>query len=100
MTVGAVAGVWSVSTGGGACKVATPQTKYGQGFRAGDAEMPGDMANVKSWNVAGKQLVFYDENGGKIATLYQSSPGKFDGQTKRSHSVSRQSHSIINRISA
>lgn len=57
VTVGAVAGVWNVSTGGASCKVATPQTKYGQGFRAGPLRCPGDMANVKSWNVAGKQLV-------------------------------------------
>ena len=63
VTVGSVAGVWSVSTGGGACK-------------------------VKSWNVAGKQLVFYDESGGKVATLYQSSPGKFDGQTTGGSAVS------------
>lgn len=88
VTVGSVAGVWSVSTGGGACKVATPQTKYGQGFRAGPLKCPGDMANVKSWNVAGKQLVFYDESGGKIATLYQSAPGKFDGQTTGGSAVS------------
>lgn len=88
VTVGSVAGVWSVSTGGGSCKVATPQTKYGQGFRAGPLKCPGDMANVKSWNVAGKQLVFYDEAGGKVATLYQSSPGKFDGQTTGGSAVS------------
>lgn len=81
VTIGGVAGVWSVSTGGQSCKVATPQTKYGQGFRAGPLKCPGDMGNVKSWNVAGKQLVFYDENGGKLATLYQTAPGKFDGQT-------------------
>ena len=88
VTVGSVAGVWSVSTGGGGCKVATPHTKYGQGFRAGPLKCPGDMANVKSWNVAGKQLVFYDESGGKVATLYQSSPGKFDGQTTGGSAVS------------
>ncbi len=81
VTIGSVAGVWSVNTAGQSCKVATPQTKYGQGFRAGPLKCPGDMGNVKSWNVAGKQLVFYDETGGKLATLYQSSPGKFDGQT-------------------
>jgi hypothetical protein len=88
VTIGGVAGVWSVSTGGQSCKVATPQTKYGQGFRAGPLKCPGDMGNVKSWNVAGKQLVFYDEAGGKLATLYQTSPGKFDGQTTGGSAVS------------
>ncbi len=88
VTVGSVAGVWSVSTGGQTCKVATPQTKYGQGFRAGPLKCPGDMGNVKSWNVAGKQLVFYDETGGTLARLYQSAPGKFDGQTSGGAAVS------------
>lgn len=88
VTISGVAGVWSVSTAGQSCKVATPQTKYGQGFRAGPLKCPGDMGNVKSWNVAGKQLVFYDETGGKLATLYQSSPGRFDGQTTGGAAVS------------
>jgi hypothetical protein len=38
------------------------------------------MANVKSWNVAGKQLVMYDESGATIARLY-STGGGFSGQT-------------------
>jgi hypothetical protein len=88
VTVGSVAGVWSVSSGGQSCKVATPQTKYGQGFRAGPLKCPGEMGNVKSWNVAGKQLVFYDENGGTLARLYQSPSGGFDGQTSGGTSVS------------
>lgn len=87
VTVGSVAGVWNVNTGGASCKVATPQTKYGQGFRAGPLKCPGDMANVKSWNVAGKQLVLYDEGGQTIARLYQSAPGKFDGQTSSGQPV-------------
>ena len=88
VTVGAVAGVWSVNTSGQSCKIATPQTKYGQGFRAGPLKCPGDMANVNSWNVAGKQLVLYDANGQTVARLYQSAPGKFDGQTSGGQPVS------------
>ena len=81
VTVSSVAGVWSVSLAGQSCKVATPQTKYGQGFRAGPLKCPGEMANVKSWNVAGKQLSLYDENGATIARLFTTTPGRFDGQT-------------------
>ena len=88
VTVGSVAGVWNVNISGQGCKVATPQTKYGQGFRAGPLKCPGDMANVKSWNVAGKQLVLYDEAGQTLARLYQSAPGKFDGQTSGGQPVS------------
>ncbi|TIW71441.1 MAG: hypothetical protein E5V58_19220, partial [Mesorhizobium sp.] len=36
---------------------------------------------IKSWNVAGKQLTLYDENGGTLAKLYSSGGEKFDGQT-------------------
>ncbi len=81
VTVSSVAGVWNVSLGGQSCKVATPQTKYGQGFRAGPLKCPGEMANVKSWNVAGKQLSLYDESGATIARLFTTTPGRFDGQT-------------------
>jgi hypothetical protein len=80
VTVGAVAGVWTVSLAGQSCKVATPQTKFGQGFRAGPLKCPAEMANVKSWNVAGKQLVMYDESGATIARLYSTGNG-FSGQT-------------------
>jgi hypothetical protein len=80
VTVGSVAGVWNVSLSGQNCKVATPQTKFGQGFRAGPLKCPAEMANVKSWNVAGKQLVMYDEGGATIARLYSTGSG-FSGQT-------------------
>jgi Protease inhibitor Inh len=80
ITIGAVAGVWNVSLSGQSCKVATPQTKFGQGFRAGPLKCPAEMANVKSWNVAGKQLVMYDEAGATIARLYSTGTG-FSGQT-------------------
>lgn len=80
LTVGAVAGVWNVNVAGQSCKVATPQTKFGQGFRAGPLKCPGEVANVKSWNVAGKQLTLYDESGSTVARLYGAGGG-YSGQT-------------------
>ena len=82
VTVGNVAGVWSASVSGQSCKVATPQTKFGQGFRAGPLRCPAPIDGVKSWNVAGKQLSLYDESGAVLARLYSSGPEKFDGQTE------------------
>ena len=41
---------------GQSCKVATPQTKFGAGYRAGPLRCPAPIDGVKSWNVAGKQL--------------------------------------------
>jgi hypothetical protein len=82
LTAGSVAGVWNASVAGQNCRVATPQTKFGQGFRAGPLRCPAPIDGVKSWNVAGKQLTLYDENGGTLARLYASGAGKFDGQTE------------------
>lgn len=82
LTIGNVAGVWNASVSGQNCKVATPQTKFGQGFRAGPLRCPAPIDGVKSWNVAGKQLSLYDEGGSVLARLYSSGPEKFDGQTE------------------
>jgi hypothetical protein len=82
LTPGTVGGVWTVSVSGQSCKIATSQTKYGAGFRAGPLRCPAPVDGVKSWNVAGKQLSLYDENGSVMARLYSSGPEKFDGQTQ------------------
>ncbi len=82
LTPSTVGGVWTVAVSGQSCKIATSQTKYGQGFRAGPLRCPAPVDGVKSWNVAGKQLSLYDENGGVMARLYSSGPEKFDGQTE------------------
>lgn len=88
LTPGSVAGVWNASLGGQSCKVATPQTKYGQGFRAGPLRCPGELANLASWAVNGKQLVLYDGSGGTVASLYSSGQGRFDGQTTGGQALS------------
>lgn len=88
LTPGSVAGVWNASMGGQSCKVATPQTKYGQGYRAGPLRCPGELANLASWSVNGKQLVLYDASGGTVASLYSSGQGRFDGQTTGGQSLS------------
>lgn len=81
VTPASVAGVWSASIGGGSCKIATPQTKFGAGYRAGPLKCPEPIAGVKSWSASGKQLVLYDGNGAPVARLYASGTGRFDGQT-------------------
>lgn len=81
LTPGSVAGVWNANLAGQSCKIATPQTKYGQGFRAGPLRCPGELSSLASWAVNGKQLSLYDGNGGTVATLYSSGQSRFDGQT-------------------
>ncbi len=88
LTASIVAGVWSASLSGQSCKLATPQTKFGQGFRAGPLRCPAPIDSVKSWNVAGKQLTLYDESGAPLALLYSSGDGRFDGQTSNGLPIS------------
>lgn len=88
ISAGSVAGVWSVDVAGQSCRVATPQTKFGSGYRAGPLRCPAPMDGVKSWNVEGKQLAFYDESGGVLARLYSSGEGRFDGQTASGQPIS------------
>lgn len=88
LTPGTVAGVWTASLGGQSCKIATPQTKYGQGYRAGPLRCPGELANLASWSVSGKQLTLYDGSGGTVATLYSSGAGHFNGQTSGGQALS------------
>ena len=88
LTAANVAGVWNASVSGQSCKVATPQTKFGAGFRAGPLHCPAPIDGIKSWNVSGKQLTLYDANGGTLARLYSSSGSKFDGQTSNGQPIS------------
>jgi hypothetical protein len=80
--------VWNATIAGQTCRIATPQTRFGQGFRAGPLRCPAPLAGVKSWTVAGKQLALYDEGGNVLARLYSSGGSRFDGQTTSGQPVS------------
>lgn len=88
ITTGSVAGVWNANVGGQSCRIATPQTRFGQGFRAGPLRCPAPLDGVKSWNVSGSQLALYDDNGDVLARLYSSGGERFDGQTSSGQAVS------------
>lgn len=88
LTAGRIAGVWDVSVSGQGCRIATPQTRFGQGFRAGPLRCPAPLDSVRSWNVDGSQLALYDQSGSVLARLYHSGGERFDGQTTNGQSVS------------
>lgn len=81
LTPAGIAGVWRASIGGMTCQIATPQTKFGQGYRAGPLHCPVAFSRVSSWAVRGSHLMFYDNTGGNVATLYSSDGARFEGQT-------------------
>ncbi|KEC56052.1 AprI/Inh family metalloprotease inhibitor [Bartonella koehlerae] len=76
-----IAGVWNLSMDGKVCRIATPQTKFGQGYRAGPLHCPGIVSQVKSWTVKGKKLYFYNNSGRIVVTLYSSNIDHFEGYT-------------------
>lgn len=82
-----IAGVWNLSMGGRVCRIATPQTKFGQGYRAGPLHCPGIASQVRSWAVKGKRLYFYNSSGRVIITLYSSNAHRFEGRTLDDHPV-------------
>ncbi len=88
ITTGSVAGVWNASVAGQSCRIATPQTRFGEGYRAGPLRCPAPLDGVKSWNVSGSQLALYDETGNVLARLYSSGAERFDGQTTSGQQVS------------
>lgn len=85
---GAVAGVWNVSVAGQSCRVATPRTKFGQGYRAAPLRCPAPLDGVKSWAVQGNQVVLYNDGGSQVASLSATGPEKFDGSTSSGSPVS------------
>ncbi|WP_026088176.1 AprI/Inh family metalloprotease inhibitor [Bartonella rattaustraliani] len=76
-----IAGVWNLSIGGKSCRIATPQTKFGQGYRAGPLHCPGIISQVNSWAIRGKRLYFYNNSGRVIVAFYSSSVDRFEGRT-------------------
>ncbi|WP_142416614.1 AprI/Inh family metalloprotease inhibitor [Bartonella massiliensis] len=82
-----IAGVWNLSIGGKVCRIATPQTKFGQGYRAGPLHCPGIASQVRSWAVKGKRLYFYNNSGRVIIALYSSNVDRFEGRTLDDYSV-------------
>ncbi len=82
-----IAGVWNLSMGGKVCRIATPQTKFGQGYRARPLHCPGIVSQVSSWAVKEKRLYFYNNSGRVIVTLYSSNVDRFEGRTLDDHPV-------------
>lgn len=82
-----IAGVWNLSMGGKSCRIATPQTKFGQGYRAAPLHCPGIVSQVNSWAIRGKKLYFYSNLGRVIVALHSTNVNRFEGKTLDGYSV-------------
>ncbi|WP_455474134.1 AprI/Inh family metalloprotease inhibitor [Bartonella sp. B30(2025)] len=76
-----IAGVWNLSMDGTNCRIATPQTKFGQGYRAAPLRCSGSISRINSWGIKGKKLYFYDKSGRMVIVLYSSNLDRFEGYT-------------------
>lgn len=74
-------GSWNVNSGGSNCQMFLTLTKYGNSSRGGTRGCSNELANMRAWDVAGNQVVIYDDGGNTIARLYSSGNERLDGQT-------------------
>ncbi|WEX09892.1 protease inhibitor Inh/omp19 family protein [Chelativorans sp. AA-79] len=81
-------GSWSVNTGGSTCQMFLTLTKYGNSSRGGTRGCSNELANMRAWDVAGNQVVVYDEGGNTIARLNSTGAGSYSGQTTGGSSIS------------
>ncbi|MEZ5812404.1 MAG: protease inhibitor Inh/omp19 family protein [Rhizobiaceae bacterium] len=88
ITKNGVVGSWKTAAGGVNCQMFLTLTKYGDNSRGGTRGCAGELQGMRGWNVAGKQLVLFDENGARIAILYSTGSERFDGQTTGGQAVS------------
>jgi len=77
-----IAGVWKAAVDGMPCQIATPMTKFGQGYRAGPMRCPAALANVNAWNIQGRELILYHRDGAAQATLYSTNGTSFIGRSQ------------------
>ena len=81
-------GSWNVNSGGSSCQMFLTLTKYGNSSRGGTRGCSNELANMRAWELAGNQVVVYDEGGNTIARLYSSGAERLDGQTTSGAPVS------------
>ncbi|WP_163265448.1 protease inhibitor Inh/omp19 family protein [Chelativorans alearense] len=81
-------GSWSVNSGGSSCQMFLTLTKYGNASRGGTRGCSGALADMRGWDLAGKQLEIYNDAGDTIARLYSSGGERLDGQTTTGMPVS------------
>lgn len=81
-------GTWSVDSGGSSCQMYLTLTKYGDSSRGGTRRCSNELANMRSWDLSGRQVVIYDDTGNTIARLYPTGDQRLDGQTTNGAPVS------------
>jgi hypothetical protein len=81
-------GGWKVNAGGGNCDMFLTLTNLGAGSRGGTRGCVGDLSNMGSWEVTGKQVLLKDRDGNQLASLFKTADNRFDGKLSSGQPVS------------
>lgn len=88
ITKESMVGNWRVSNGGSSCDMFLTLTNLGSGSRGGTRGCAGELTQMGSWEVAGKQVVLKDRSGNPLARLFKTSDARYDGSTNGGQPVS------------
>ncbi|OLP59605.1 hypothetical protein BJF93_20210 [Xaviernesmea oryzae] len=88
VTKESMVGNWRVTSSGSSCDMFLTLTNLGSGSRGGTRGCAGELTQMGSWEVAGKQVILKSRSGDPIARLYKSADARFDGSTTSGQSVS------------
>ena len=88
VTKESMVGNWRVSAGASSCDMFLTLTNLGSGSRGGTRGCAGELTQMGSWEVAGKQVILKNRSGDPIARLYKSADSRFDGTTNAGQAVS------------
>lgn len=81
-------GSWNVQSQGSSCQMFLTLTKYGDASRGGTRGCSNELADMRSWELAGRQVVVYDDSGNRLAQFSSSGDERFNGQTTNGVPVS------------
>ncbi len=88
VTKESMVGNWKTANNGLTCDLFLTLTKFGNGSRGGTRGCVGELTAMRSWNVAGKQVILFDASGNTLASLYKTAENRFDGSTNSGQPVS------------
>lgn len=76
----AMVGSWRVG-GAASCDMFLTLTNLGSGSRGGTRGCAGELTQIRSWEVSGKQVQFKDSNGNLVGSVYKTAENQFAGTT-------------------
>lgn len=81
VTKEAMVGSWKVSNGGSNCGMFLTRTNLGAGLRGGTRGCVGELASIRTWEIAGNQVILKSNDGTRLGALYKTADSRYEGST-------------------